>query len=156
MAPPRRTYEEIVAKYELEVQIEANALKKSIGVVAQPGQILTAVYYLDHIGQGDKRVLQDAAFGAVVHQDRKSMNFDRVWREICFCRAIGEPAAYFVAINSKDQEVMEELHILAQHWGLLVSKFPAHSFLCPDTSRVLMPLWLSQNSRDIQNRHWNS
>jgi hypothetical protein len=29
-------------------------------------------------------------------------------------------------------------------------------FPCPDTSRNLMPLWLSENTRDIQVRHWNS
>jgi len=117
----RKSYEEILADYDPDIQIKANALKKSIGAVTSPGQIAKAVYYLDHIGHGKEELKKDHAFGAVVNQQRTRLDFDRVWREISICRTIGEPTANFVAIGRgpEDQFLVDEFHVLVQHWGLL-------------------------------------
>ena len=101
-----------------EAQAEAASLKKLIGRVTTPGQILKAAHYLDHLKDTENDELRERVFEAVMEE---GADFVRAWDEISFCRMIGEPAAHVVRTGPgpENKRLFEELHILAQHWVML-------------------------------------
>lgn len=101
-----------------EAQAERATLKKLIAPVTTPAQILNATHYLDHLGHTDSDELRERVFEVVMQE---GADFVRAWDEISFCRMVGEPVGHVVRIGtgSENKPLIEELHILAQHWVML-------------------------------------
>lgn len=110
-------------------------LRKEVGYIKTPNQIIKANHYLDHILNSDEDNVKDSAWRELVNTSRAGYDFDRIWSELSFFRTVGKPMGEILHLGPKETLTVDELIILAERWVYLAANNALGTLEEPLTAR---------------------
>jgi hypothetical protein len=108
-------------EHSKKVKAEMKSLKKDVGYIRTPNQIIKANHYIDHILNSDEDNIRHLAWIELINTNRTGIDFDRIWTELRFYRIVGEPMANVLRLGAGEALAVDELGRLAERWAYLAA-----------------------------------
>lgn len=103
-----------------EYQDARRELIAFVGEIETPDQIIKASHWLDQIRSDPKSKLKDEVW--MDHVNMENKRFFRIWDEISFFRAVGEPTEFVIPGWKPNNFAFDDLCVLGERWVFLAAE----------------------------------